>query len=215
MRPQLEEEHAVAGAQHAIGALLRHDHRRSCRAGKLDRLLGALRVELRGRLVEQQQLWLQRQHRREADALELAAGELGHAPLGEMRGTNGGEPLGHPRADVRRRRADVLQPERDLGGHAREHDLVLRVLEERRDGSRQVSRPRAPRVVAAHLDPAGEAAAVEVRHEAGQRPQQRGLATTGGTEQRYDLSRLELERDVVQRRVLGLRVGERQLLDPR
>ena len=133
----------------------------------------------------------------------------------EMRGADRGERPSRARADQLRRRADVLQPERDLGGHAREHDLVLGILEERRDGSREVGRPRAPGVVAGDLDAAGEAAAVEVRHEPGQRAQQRRLAAAGGAEQRDHLARLEVERDAVQRRCRGLRVGERQLLDPR
>ena len=49
------------------------------RAETLDRVeeeRGAVGIELRGRLVEQQQLRLQRERGREADALELAAGEL-------------------------------------------------------------------------------------------------------------------------------------------
>ena len=45
-------------------------------------------------------------------------------------------------------------------------------------------------------DPAGEAAAVEVRHEPGERAQQRRLPGARGAEQRDDLARLELERDV-------------------
>ena len=53
-----------------------------------------------------------------------------------------------------------------------------------------------PRVEAADLDPAGEAAAVEVRHEPGERAQERRLAAAGGAEQRDDLARVELERDV-------------------
>ena len=113
--PALEEEHAVAGAEHAIGPLLRDDDGRARRARELDRLVGALGVELRGRLVEQQQLRPEREHRGEADALELAARELGHRPLGEMRGADRGERPSRTRADQLRRRADVLEPERHLG----------------------------------------------------------------------------------------------------
>ena len=180
--PALEEEHAVAGAEHPIGPLLRDDYGHACRPRKLDRLLGALGVELRGRLVQQQQLRPEREHRGEADALELAARELGHLPLGEMRGADRCERSSRARADQLRRRTDVLQPERHLGGHACEHDLVFGILEERRDGSREVGRPRAPGVVAGDLDAAGEATAVEVRHEPGQRAQQRRLAAAGGAE---------------------------------
>jgi hypothetical protein len=55
---------------------------------------------------------------------------------------------------------------------------------------------------------------VEVRHEAREGAQQRGLPPAGGAEQRDDLAGLELERDVAQR-VVPLRVRERQVLDAR
>ena len=76
-------------------------------------------------------------------------------------------------------------------------------------------RMRRPRVQAADDDAPGEAAAVEVRHEPGQSPEQRRLARARGAEQRDELARLDLERDVVDRRTLGARIGERQVLDRR
>ena len=51
----------------------------------LEERFGALRIELRRRLVEQQELRLERERGGEADALELAAGKLGDAPAGEVR----------------------------------------------------------------------------------------------------------------------------------
>ena len=61
-------------------------------------------------------------------------------------------------------------------------------------------------------DAAGEAAAVEVRHEPGQRAQQRRLARAGRPEERHHLAGLELERDILQRRPCG-RVCEREIDD--
>ncbi len=46
--------------------------------------LGRIGIELRRRLVEQEQRGPQRQRRGEADPLELAAGELGRPPTDEM-----------------------------------------------------------------------------------------------------------------------------------
>ena len=70
------------------------------------------------------------------------------------------------------------------------------------------------RVQPADLDPAGEAATVEVRHEPRERAQERRLAAARGAEQRDDLARVELERDVAHRRHAA-RVGEREPLDAR
>jgi len=146
--------------------------------------------------------------------LQLTAGELGHRALGEVRGADRGQGLRSTRQDLRRRRAEVLEPERDLVVHAREDDLVLRVLEERRHRAGEVRRVHAARVQPGDLDRAGEAAAVEVRHEPGQRPQQGRLPAARGPKQRDHLARLELQRDAAQRLVLA-GVGERELADGR
>ena len=118
------------------------------------------------------------------------------------------------RPDLGRLGAEVLEPERDLVRDDRHHDLVLRVLEDRRDRARELGRAGRARVEAGDDDAAREAAAVEVRHEPGERPQQRRLAGAGGAEQRDDLAGLELERDAAQRRRRG-RVGEREIDDGR
>ena len=117
-----------------------------------------------------------------------------------------------PRPDQLRSDAEVLEAERDLVLDPRHHDLVLGILEDRGDGAGELGRAVRARVAPAHLDPAGEAAAVEVRHEPRERPQERRLAAAGRPEQRDDLSGVELERDVAHRRCTA-GVGERQALD--
>ena len=82
------------------------------------------------------------------------------------------------------------------------------------DDARQLGRAVRPRVEAADLDPAGEAAAVKVRHEPRQRAQERRLAAAGRSEQGDDLARVELEREITYRRHAA-RVGEREPLDAR
>jgi hypothetical protein len=155
-------------------------------------------VELRGRLVEKQELGLERDRGREAHALQLAARELGDAAVGESRDAGGGERRLDGGRDRGRRRADVLEPERDLGGDPPEHDLLLRILEDRRDRARELRRAGAARVAARDLDPALEAAAVEPRHEAGEGADERRLAGTGRAEEEHDLAGLDRERHVAQ-----------------
>ena len=152
---------------------------------------GGIGVELRGRLVEEQQRRLERERRGEADALQLPAGELDRLPAPEVERVDGVEGALDPRPDLRRRDAEVLEPERDLVRRDRHHDLVLRILEDRRHRPGELGRPGAARVEAGDHDPAREAAAVEVRHEAGERAEQGRLARPGGPEQRDDLARRE------------------------
>ena len=93
-----------------------------------------------------------------------------------MLGADECERLLDPRPDLGRLGADVLEPERDLVRDPRHHDLVLGVLEDRRDGSRELRRARLARVDAADDDATREDAPVEVRHEPRERTQQRRLA---------------------------------------
>ena len=194
--------------------MLGEDDRRAEALDRVEEERGRVGVELGRRLVEQQQLRLERQRRGEADALQLAARELDRLPAPEVQRVDGLERALDARPDLGGRSAEVLEPERDLVRDDRHHDLVLRILEDRRDRPGELGRAGRPRVEAGDDDPAGEAAAVEVRHEPGQRPQQGRLAGAGGAEQRDDLAGLELERDVSQRR-WGGRIGEGEVDDGR
>ncbi len=107
-------------------------------------------------------------------------------------------------------RTEVLEPEGDLGGDAGHHNLVLGVLEDGRHRPGEIGGVRAPRIAARNDNATREAAAVEVRHEPGERPHKRRLPRAGAAEQEHDLAGLELEVDAVERRPGGVRVGERQ-----
>ena len=172
MRPSRRNTIRSANASGSSGPLLGDDDRAAVRARVLEQRLGGVAVELRRRLVEEQQLGLERESRREADALQLAARELGDGALGEVLGADRGERRARARHDLVRRRAEVLEPERHLGEHARQHDLVLGLLEHGRHGPGEVRGPRRSRVAPADDDASGETAAVEVRHEPGERAQQ-------------------------------------------
>ena len=95
-----------------------------------------------------------------------------------------------------------------------EDDLILRILEDRCDGSRELRRTRAARVAAGDLDAAFEAAAVEPRDEPGECAYERRLAGAGGAEEQHDFAALDLERDVAQRR-RRFRIREREPFDAR
>ena len=131
-------------------------------------------------------------------------------PTGEMLGAHPPERLEGADRDLERRHAEVLEPELELVLDAGHDDLVLGILEDGRDRPGQVARPCRPRLASSDLDPAGEAAAVEVRHEAGERAQERRLSRPGRPEQTDELARLDLQRDVVQRRppVAWIAIGQ-------
>jgi len=138
-----------------------------------------------------------------------------HRAVGEMGGSDQLERLLDTRPDPLRLGADVLEPERDLVRDLRHHHLVLRVLEDRGDRPGQLGRPCLPCVPAPDDYPAGEHSAVEVRHEAGERAQQRRLPGAGGPEEHDVLALPQLERDVVERARGIRRIGEAKVLDDR
>ena len=172
----LHHHHPIGNRERAVDPLLGEDDGALRLLDRGEECLGTVCVELGRRLVEQQELRSQRERRREADALQLSARELDRAPAREVRRADLTERDRDLRPDLLGRDGHVLETERDLVVDARHHDLVLRVLEDRRDDARQLGRPVRARVQAADLDPAGEAAAVEVRHEARERAQERRLA---------------------------------------
>ena len=207
-----EEQDTIRMRQGASHALLGQDDSRAQCIDGVEKGGGAVGVELRGRLVEEEKLRLECEGRGETDALELSAGELDSASLGQVRRADRFERAIDPSPDRSWLDADVLQPERDFVRDDRHHDLVLRILEHGGHGSRHLSRSDMTGVKTGDHDAALEPPTVEVRHEAGQRPQERRLPGTRWPEQRHALPGVELQRDAAQR-CDGGRVGERQPLD--
>jgi len=117
------------------------------------------------------------------------------------------------RPDLRRIDPDVLEPECDFVRHAAHHDLVLGILEDGGDDSRELRRARLARVDPAHDHAPAEDAAVEVRNEPRERPQKRRLAGARGPEQQHVLTVAELERDAVECRGGVRPVREAQAFD--
>ena len=213
----LDEQRAIGDGERTGRPLLGEEHRRTVESAAevCEEAVGAVRVELRRRLVQQQELRAERERGRETHALELAARELVRAPCREVERADGVERGLGARSDRVGGRRDVLEPERDLVEDACHHDLVVRVLEDGRHRPGEVGGTRAPRVETGDLHRALEPAAVKMRDEPCERAHQRRLARAGGTEHRDDLARLDAQGHVLERRRRGAGVGERQAVDAR
>ena len=165
----LHQHDPIGDRQCAVDALLGEDDRTVRLLDRSEECLGGLGVELGRRLVEQQELRSQRERRGEADALQLPARKLDRSAGRELRCADLTERDGDLRPDLVGRDSHVLEAERYFVVDASHHDLVLRVLEDRRDDAGERGRSVRPGVQAADLDAAGEAATVEVRDEPRQR----------------------------------------------
>ena len=105
----------------------------------------------------------------------------------------------HRPGDRRGRLAAVLERQLELGAHAAHHHLGLGLLEDRAAHGGQLARPVLAHAQPGHRELALHLAAVEVGHEAAQRPQQRGLARAGHARQHREGAGLEPKRHVAQR----------------
>jgi hypothetical protein len=211
----LDEEHAVGQPQDSRHPLLGQDDGRPGGRNRREEELRALRVQLRRRLVEQEQLRPQRERRRETDALQLSSRQLGRPPPGQVERVDRLERVLGARPDLGRRRAGVLEPEGDLVLDASHHDLILRVLEDGRDRPRELGGSSVTRIASADDDCAPEAPTVEVRNEPSERAQHRRLARAGRSEHDDDLAGTELEGEIPDSRYVCSRVGERETRDGR
>jgi hypothetical protein len=164
----IEENHPVGTLERQRRTLLRDDDGAAELDGVVEERFGAVRVELRGRLVEQQQRRAEGKRGGHADALQLARRKLVCPASGEVIGADRPESFERSASNPNRLDTDVLEPEGDLVLDDGEDDLVLRVLEDAGDGPGQVTRSRATRVATVHFDSADKLAAVEVRDEPGE-----------------------------------------------
>jgi hypothetical protein len=172
-----------------------------------DQLVAGDRIQLRGRLVQQHQPGSARQRRAQRDALQLATAQLARRPVEQVRDPERQRGLLHAPRHRRRPVPAVLQRERELRAHGRQHDLGLGVLEQRAGDARDGGRPVLAGVEPADPHHAAERASVEVRHQPGGRPQERGLATGRRPGQDHQLALADAQRHVAQRRCVGARVG--------
>ena len=158
MRAVAHGDDAVGGGEAALEAVLgEHDRRPPLLVEApqdAEQLVAGDGVELRGRLVEQDERRAGRERGAERDALQLAAGELGGRAVEQLGDAERERGLLDPARDGRRREAGVLEREGELGAHRAEDDLRLGLLEERAGDRGEVGRP-----VLARVEPADDAAA--------------------------------------------------------
>ena len=150
-----------------------------------------LEIEMVGRLVEQQQVGLGEQHRRERHPHPPAAGEAGQRPLlGGLVEAQAGQDRARPRR--RGVRADVGEPGLDLGDRAPDRGRVSAARSRRaRSGSASSTASRGVALAARRLlrDPADARAAPQahlagIRRElAPDQAQERGLAAAVAPDQ--------------------------------
>ena len=166
------------------------------RRSQVAKLLPDARVERAERLVEEEDLRVDRERTREPHPLPLPARELRRIPLREPFELDEPEQLGDPLARLRLRRLTDLQPERDVLLHR--HVLERRVvLEDEADAA--VLRPPSRHLLARDRDRPG------VRLlKACDDPEERRLPRPGRAEERDERACRDVERDVVE----GLEVAE-------
>jgi hypothetical protein len=174
-----QRDHAIGGGEAALKAVLRQHDRRAPLlvepAQHAEQLVPSDRVELGRRLVEEHETRPPGQRGAQRHALQLAAGQLVRRAVEQVGDPQRERGLLHPARHRRGLEAAVLQREGQLRPDRAHDDLGLRLLEQRAGHRRQVGRTVRAHVQAADLQPAGELAAVEVRHQAGRRLQQCGL----------------------------------------
>ena len=217
-RPVAQRDDAVGGAEAALEPVLGEHHRGPPLlvdpAEHAQQLVAGDGVELRGRLVEQRDPRTARERRPQRDALELAARQLVRRAVEDPRDPERQRGLLHPARDRGRRQPLVLEREGQLGAHRAHHDLGLGVLEQRPGHGGERRRVVRARVEPADLEPAGELAAMEVRHEPAGRAQQRRLARAARAGQDDELAGRDVEVDVAQRGSGRARVAVRDAFEP-
>ncbi len=205
-----QRDDAVGRGQAALEPVLGQQHRRPPLLvdppQHAEQLVARDRVELRGRLVEQQQPRAAGERGAERHPLQLAAGQLARRALQQRRDAERQRGLLDAARHRRAAPAAVLERERQLGADGAHDHLGLGILEQRAGDRGERGRAVLARVQPAAGELARERAAVEVRHEPGGRAQERRLARAGGAGQHDELARLDRQRHVAQRR-LGAGVG--------
>ena len=164
--PLREDDGAGAQLQGVRQVVGNHQHGDIEAADDVGKLAATGRVEVGGRLVEDEDLRFHRQDRGDRDATALTEGEM-------VRRAVEGVPHAHlpsalsTRASSRTADAQVRRSEGDVVTHRRHEQLIVRILEDDPHSPADL-----PQVLLAHLEPtdvnASEAAAedaIEVQHE--------------------------------------------------
>ena len=180
----VERDHTIGDVEPRLDAML-DDNQRCSRALHRNEYgfsygACAVVVEHRGRFVEEQHAWPQRQHTREREALRLAAGQRPRRMVDRVRQLHLFEQGPHTRPYLRPRNARVLHAECDIAAQAIGDDSVERVLQQQPDSTADID-------VAGQLPRGGRA------QHTRQGAQDRGLACTARPSEQYALTRRDVE----------------------
>ena len=207
----VDDRDAVAQALRFFHVVRRQEHRDAPRVHAFDRLPqreAALRVEARGRLVEEEHRRVVRDRARNLNALRHAARELVRESAGALAQPEIGEQLvgAHPR--VLRMEAEVHPMHREV---LADGERAIERAELRHDADRALHRRR----VGAHVDPIHGYASRRRFHAGRADAHRRRLACAVRSEQPEDLATAHLEVDPLQcvHFAASARVDLGQLLD--
>jgi hypothetical protein len=213
--PPLVHDHDAVRRHHGLRLVVRHVDRGDLegvvQAADLEaHLLAQIGVEVAERLIEQQHLGLDHDGARQGHTLLLAARQLGGIASLEIAHLDHVEDGVDPAVDLGARQLAHLQAEADILAHRHVRPDGV-ALEDHRHApllGRHDARRRGD-LLAIHLDRAGRR-----RYETGDHAQRGGLAAARRTEQRDELSRGKLQREIghgLDRTVQAGDVPERKL----
>ena len=139
------------------------------------KIVDSLGREIRGRLVEEEQIDVSDQGTGTRDALQLPSREGVEPPVKQVCDAGLADCPSHGVADLGRVDPVVLQPESQLGSHDGGEELGARILKDHRRGAPDVVEFNPGQISAVHLHSATHGALEKLRDEAIHRPQQGGL----------------------------------------
>ena len=156
---------------------------------RVQKIPAARRVQIAGRLVQDQGLGHEGQDRGQGQPLLLTARERRRRLLPEVIQADQAQAPIRPARDLRAVHAQVLRAEGHLQRDVGREELRLEVLEDEPDAVGEIPRALGPDVLAPDPHPAGEISAHEMGDRAVQGRRQRGAARAAAAEQPHQLAR--------------------------
>ena len=168
-------------------------------------------VQAGGRLIEHQHLRPHRQHRRDGNALLLAARQQQRRTIPILGKPDRVQRPGHPLLDFSGRDAQILAAERDLILDAHLHDLAFRILEDQADGACQIGHVVLFGVLAENRHVAAKHAAGDMGHQSVERHAEGRFPCADAAKQGHELPALDLEVDPLENRNRLIALGKRRI----
>ncbi len=190
--PARQQHDPIARRRHLLRRVPGHDKRRApLRAHprhQPENLRRALRIKLRGRLVQHHHPGPQGQRARKRQPLLLPARKRVRRAFAQPLQSRRRQSLAHPRPNLFRRQRQVLQRERHLRLHRGGHQLRLRILKNQPHTPGQRMDRALRRIQSSDTHRAEEPPAVKLRHDAQAGQRQRRLARAGRPREPHDFA---------------------------